>query len=208
MFFPYKVFDNFLEELDLQELSSIKLKDVNDTEKLVYHNRIFKNGHIESSCLKKEVIIRLHNNYHSKALELLKFFAPKKINLYEYSDFHIVIAGKNHSFPIHTDTPNKLLSGVIYLNPLINNGTKIYSKNKKKFFNIEWKKNRALFFARSDNTFHSYSSNGKSNRVTLIYNLMTTDIKGVCRVEKKFFLYLYLLFKMKLKNFILKFLNF
>ena len=205
-FFPHKVFDNFLQELDLKELNSIKLKDVNDTEKLVYHNRIFKNGQIESSCLKKEVIIRLHNNYHTRALELLKFFAPKKINLYEYSDFHIVIAGKNHSFPIHTDTPNKLLSGVIYLNPLINNGTKIYSKNKKNFLNIEWKKNRALFFARSDNTFHSYSSNGKSNRITLIYNLMTTDIKGVCRVEKKF--YLYFLVKMKLKNFILKFFNF
>ena len=49
------------------------------------------------------------------------------------------------------------------------------------------KKNRALF-SRTENTPHSYKSDGVSNRVTLIYNLMTTDIKGVYKIEKNFIL--------------------
>ena len=203
MFYRYEVIDNFLLENDFNELSLIDLKKVQNKEKKVYHNRIFKDGTIESSCIKKETIIRLHDNYHSKAINLLKKFAPEKVDLYEYSDFHIVISGKDHSFPIHSDTPNKLLSGVIYLSPEINLGTTLYSFDRKENLNIEWKKNRALFFSRTENTPHSYRSDGISNRVTLIYNLMTTDIKGVCKIERKF--YPFVLFKEKLNKYILKY---
>ncbi len=185
MFFKHKIIENFLNEQDFNELNSLKLSDVKDNENKVYHNRIFKDGNIESSCISNETIKRLHNNYHSKAINLLKIYAPDKENLYEYSDFHIVTAGKDHSFPIHTDTLNKLLSGVIYLSPDINNGTILYNMDKKHKLNVEWKKNRALFFSRSDKTLHSYRSDGKSKRVTLIYNLMTNNIKGVCKLEKK-----------------------
>ena len=185
MFFKHKIIENFLNEQDFNELSSLKLEDVKDNENKVYHNRIFKDGDIEPSCLSKETIKRLHNNYHLKALNLLRLYAPEKENLYEYSEFHIVTAGKNHSFPIHTDTLNKLLSGVIYLSPDKNSGTILYSADKKQSLNVDWKKNKALFFSRSDKTLHSYKSDGKSKRITLIYNLMTTDIKSVCRLEKK-----------------------
>ena len=68
MFYRYEVIDNFLLENDFNELSLIDLKEVQNKEKKVYHNRIFKNGTIESSCIKKETIIRLHDNYHSKAI--------------------------------------------------------------------------------------------------------------------------------------------
>ena len=189
MFFEHKIIENFLNEQDFSELNSLKLVDVKDNENKIYNNRIFKDGNIESSCISNETIKRLHNNYHSKAINLLKIYAPGKENLYEYSDFHIVTAGKDHSFPIHTDTLNKLLSGVIYLSPDINNGTILYSMDKKHKLNVEWKKNRALFFSRSDKTLHSYGSDGKSKRVTLIYNLMTNNIKGVCKLEKKNYLY-------------------
>tara|TARA_B100000035_G_C20886808_1_gene503059 strand:+ start:128 stop:745 length:618 start_codon:yes stop_codon:yes gene_type:complete len=205
MFFRHDVIDNFLLDNDLNELISIDLKKVHDKEKKVYHNRIFKNGVIESSCIKKETILRLHENYHSMAINILKKFAPKKIDLYEYSDFHIVISGKNHSFPIHSDTPNKLLSGVIYLKPDTNTGTTLYSSDKKETLEIKWKKNRALFFSRTENTPHSYKSDGVSNRVTLIYNLMTTDIKGVCKIEKKF--YPFILIKEKINKILSKFSN-
>ena len=35
----------------------------------------------------------------------------------EYSEFHIIETGADYKYPIHDDTPNKLLSGVIYLRP-------------------------------------------------------------------------------------------
>ena len=206
MFFKYEVIDNFMNEHDFNELCSLELNDVNSKEKKVYHNRIFKNGTIESSCIKKETIKKLHNNYHSKAIDLLRKYSPEKEKLYEYSDFHIVIAGKDHSFPIHNDTHNKLLSGVVYLSPDKNFGKNIFSKEKKEKKNIEWKKNRALFFSRTQNSFHSYESDGVSNRITLIYNLMTTNIRGVCKIEKNS--YLLFLIKQKLNKILLKYFNF
>ena len=62
-----------------------------------------------------------------------------KVQLYDYSEFCYIESGADFKFPIHDDTPNKLLSGVIYLKPNNNNGT-IFYKNKgdgKK--EIEWK---------------------------------------------------------------------
>ena len=90
--------------------------------------------------------------------------------------------------------------------PEKNIGTFIYSSNKKETKNVEWKQNRALFFSRTENTPHSYKSDGVSNRITLIYNLMTTNIKGVCKAEKTF--YPYVLFKQKMNKYFLKYFNF
>lgn len=202
MFDKIKVIDNFLTAQDFEELSSINLDKVKDREKKVYHNKIYKNGTIKPSCLNKETIQRLHNSYHFTALQILKEYSPEKLKLYEYSEFHIVITGKDYSYPIHTDTLNKLLSGVIYLAPKENSGTTLYSPDKKKFKTIEWKQNKGLFFSRTGKTYHSYKSNGISSRITLIYNLMTTDIKGVCKVEKTF--YPLFLLKNILEKFLLK----
>jgi hypothetical protein len=202
-----KIIENFLTEQDFQEITSIKLDEVKDKEKKVYHNKIFKNGTIEPSCLNKETVQRLHDNYHSTAFQILKEYSPEKIKLYEYSEFHIVKTGKDYAYPVHTDSHNKLLSGVKYLAPKENYGTSLYNSNKKKVKSIEWKQNKGLFFSRSKDTYHSYKSNGLSDRVTLIYNLMTTDIKGVCKIEKSFYPYVLLknlwgkfLFKIKLRK--------
>ena len=205
MFHKAEVIDNFLNKEDFKELSTLTLEDVKDNEKKVYHNRIYKDGTVESGCIKDESIKRLHKNYHSIAIKILAKYAPQKIELYHYSDFHIVKAGSNFSFPIHSDTHNKLLSGVIYLVPENNMGTTLYSADKKKSKIIEWKQNRALFFSRTDNTPHSYSSDSISDRITLIYNLMTLDIKGVCKAEKTFYPYVY--FKLKLNRYLLKYFN-
>ena len=59
----------------------------------------------------------------------------------------IIKSGKNYKFPIHDDTPNKLLSGVIYLYPEKNTGTLFYSDKKGSEKEIiDWKPNRAVFF--------------------------------------------------------------
>ena len=48
-----------------------------------------------------------------------------------------------------------------------------------------WRKqNRGFFFSRTEITsYHSYEGNKKDNRIALIYNLMTNNLKGVCEVE-------------------------
>ena len=65
MFDKIKIIENFLTEQDFQEITSIKLNEVKDKEKKVYHNKIFKNGAIEPSCLKKETIQRLQTKWGS-----------------------------------------------------------------------------------------------------------------------------------------------
>ncbi len=63
-------------------------------------------------------------------MKLLRKLNSEKADLYEYSEFGITDTGTNYNFPIHNDTPNKLLSFVIFLSPEKSEGTKFY-KNKK-----------------------------------------------------------------------------
>ena len=131
-----------------------------------------------------------------------------KLNLWEYSEFHIIETGSKYKYPIHRDTPFKLLSGVIYLSPKVNKGTILYEDKKgtnEKV--IDWKQNRALFFSRKENnSYHSYEGDNISTRRALVYNLMTTNMRGVCKAEKTF--YPYILFKQKINKYLLKYFNF
>jgi len=185
-----KIIDNFFSQEDFDEICSIQLKKIGRKELRVYHNSIDKNNNVKCDCIDPKFLKRLNDNYHFKTLNLLKEISPSKANLYDYSEFHIIETGADYKFPIHDDTPNKLLSGVIYVKPENNNGT-IFYKNKKGDGKkiIEWKMNRAVFFSRSEReTWHSYKGDGKSNRIALVYNLMTNRIKDVYRIEKKSYL--------------------
>ena len=182
-----KIIDNFLSKDDFNELSNLEVKETKCDNIDVYNNSIDKNGLIKASVIKNTTINRLFNNYHSKAIEILKELSSKKVDLYEYSEFHIINTGANYKFPIHDDTPNKLLSGVIYLKPIKNSGTYFYDNkkgdNKKE---VEWKQNRAVFFSRAEQkTWHSFKGDGVSSRLVLVYNLMTTNIKKVSEIENK-----------------------
>lgn len=186
----FKIVDNFLNEEDFNELCLLKLKQIKENEIIVYHNQINKNQEVKSECITEKTVRRLFKNYHEKAINLLKELNPKKVNLYEYSEFHIIETGANYKFPIHDDTPNKLLSGVVYLRPEKNSGTIFYeNKNGDGKKIIDWKQNRAVFFSRIERqTWHSYQGDGKSNRIALIYNLMTTNLREVCKIENKNYL--------------------
>ena len=185
-----KILDSFLEKKDLDDISSIKLEKVNKNEIRVYHNSIDKNNNTKTDCINSEILKRLQENYHDKAMNLLKELNPLKAELYDYSEFHIIETGADYQFPIHDDTPNKLLSGVIYIRPEKNSGTIFYENKKgngKKI--IDWEINRAVFFSRTEReTWHSYKGDGKSNRIALVYNLMTNRIKEVYDIEKKSYL--------------------
>ena len=123
-------------------------------------------------------------------MNILKEICPEKTSLYDYSDFTIIKTKKNSKFPIHDDTPNKLLSGVIYLHPEKNSGTIFYSDKKGSNKTIiDWKPNRAVFFSRKEKeTWHSYEGDGNNDRIALVYNLMTNKLKKVYEIEKKNYL--------------------
>ena len=181
-----KIIRNFFDKEDLDYINSIKLsKKVEDKQSIIYHNKITKEGKIESELLDHKFLKSLQNKYHPIAIKLLKELCPQKVDLYEYSDFHVVETGKNFHFPIHDDIPNKLLSGVIYIRPEKNSGTVFYeTKNGEGKNTVEWEVNKAIFFSRVERqTWHSYSGDGNSNRITIVYNLMTNNIKKVFEIE-------------------------
>ena len=186
-----KIIDNFLKDQDFSDLCSLNINTVERNSVKVYHNSVYNNGQIKNDCIDKDTLKRLVKNYNHKALELLEELNPKKVDLYEYAEFNIIETGADYKFPIHDDTPNKLLSGVVYLKPEKNSGTIFYDNKKgqgKK--EIEWRPNRAVFFSRSEKeTWHSYEGDGVSNRLALVYNLMTNDIKGVCKAENKIYFF-------------------
>lgn len=181
----FKVIDNFLKQDHFEKLRDLQLEYNGPKTATVYRNIIDNNGGTDLSCLSENLIKTFYDEYTSIGLQILKELSPKKVELFDYSEFSIIETGKDYSFPIHRDIPTKLLSGVIYLTPQKNNGTYIYeNKNGKNKKVIEWKQNRAFFFSRSEeSSWHSYEGDKISNRIVLVYNMMTKDLKRVCEIE-------------------------
>ena len=187
--YKIKVIDNFLLEDDFKHLCKIVSQDQKEDQIKVYHNEINNDGIIKSN-MDSNLLRKIHKNYHARAIEILKELNIEKVDLYDYSDFTIVVTSKDKTFPIHDDTPNKLLSGVIYLMPEKNFGTYFYNDRKgSNKTGVEWKQNRAVFFSRKEReTWHSYQGDNIQNRIALVYNLMTNRIKEVYKIERKNYL--------------------
>ena len=203
-----KIIDDFLLKEDFEKLCKLELKRLKNNEIHVYHNEISGNKIIKNDLIEKDFLFHLNKKYTDRGLEILRELCPEKLNLYEYSDFTLIHTGSNYKFPIHDDTPNKLLSGVIYLKPEVNKGTFFYKDkegNEKK--EIEWKQNRAVFFARKEKkSWHSYEGDKNSPRIALVFNLMTTDISSVAKYEQTNFLSTYVRFK--INPYLYRFFNF
>ena len=185
MFVDYEVLDDFLKPEHFNIIKDLDLGKLSNNEIQNFSNKFYKNNKIENSCLDPIFIKDLFESYHNKCLSLLEKLNKKKMQLWDYSEFQIVETGSHYEYPIHRDSPLKLLSGIVYISPNENTGTLLYSdksgNNKKE---ILWKPNRALFFSRDENnSFHSYEGNKKSTRRALVYNLMTNDLKKVCEIE-------------------------
>ena len=203
-----KIIENFLNTEDLRNLCSLNLNLVKHNEIKVYQNIITGNNIMKSDCINHELLKGLNDRYHKKALDILKELNPEKLNLYDYSEFYIIETGSNYKFPIHDDIPNKLLSGVVYLKPEKNSGTFFYkSKKGDEKKEVEWKINRAVFFSRAEKeTWHSYQGDGKSNRIVLVYNLMTNKLKDVYKIEGRS--YLFGLLRYKINYYLYKYFKF
>lgn len=181
-----EIIDDFLDKEDLNSLQNLKLKNTPDGKMNVYVKKIDKADKISGSGIEDETALKFQKSYHDKAMKLLKKLNSEKADLYEYSEFGITDTGTNYNFPIHNDTPNKLLSGVIFLSPEKSEGTKFYKNKKGDGENsIEWKVNRGVFFSRLENhSWHSFNNGENGVRRVLIYNLMTYDVKRVCEIER------------------------
>jgi|TARA_Y100000389_G_scaffold205146_1_gene264117 hypothetical protein len=172
-----KIVDNFLESSDLELLVEFINKS----------RRVDKNGLNINKIEDSELVKKLNSAYHIKVMNILQQLFPQKVELYDYTQFALIETGSNFKFPIHDDDPNKILSGVVYIQPQKNIGTKFYSNKKGDVLEIvEWKINRAVFFSRKERkSWHSYEGDGKQNRIALVYNLMTKNIKKVYEIENK-----------------------
>lgn len=207
--YKIKIFNNFLQNNDLKELTAYAKNLDNNNNIDVFHNKIDLNNKILNATINKKLLIRLNKKYLKKAISILRELNPKKIDLIDYSDFTIIKTKKNKKFPIHDDTFDKLLSGVVYLYPKKNVGTIFYNtKNGKNRNVIDWKINRAVFFSRKEReTWHSYEADKYNNRIVLVFNLMTkkNSLKRVLDIENNNYIigklrnilnpYLYRLFK-------------
>ena len=187
--YKIKIFDDFLEAEDLKELSIYVKNLYSNCDIHVFHNKIDLNNKILDASIDKDLLTKLNKKYLEKGISILKELNEEKVSLIDYSDFTIIKTKKNKKFPIHDDTFNKLLSGVVYLHPENNVGTIFYNtKNGKDKNVIEWKINRAVFFSRIEReTWHSYEADNVNDRITLIFNLMTNEknLKEVLDIEKK-----------------------
>ena len=204
--YKIKIVDDFFNEDDFNELCNLKIAKKSDEKFKMFHNEISGNKILKSS-IDEKLLIKL-NKYHLKAMEILKELSPEKFNLYDYSDFVLILTDKNAKFFFHDDTPNKLLSGVIYLIPEKNSGT-IFSNNRKgtNSEKVDWKQNRAVFFSRKEReTWHTYEGDGVSNRLALVYNLNSNRLKEVYKAEKKNYFYGNL--RYKLNPYLYRFLKF
>ena len=128
--FKFKIIDNFLDKENFEKLKLLELESVPVNFTKVYHNEIDKNDKILKLSLDENLIRSIHKNHHNKIFKILEELDYEKSKLYEYSDISLIKCGKGYKFPIHDDTPNKLLSCVIYIYPNNNCGTILY-ENKK-----------------------------------------------------------------------------
>lgn len=172
--------DNFLSKNHLDCISKIPF-DTKPNEWHILKHKIYINGKVEilgnvgnkpDLGLSIDIIKSIHEKHHDYMLACLQDLAPEKLQNYHFTELNVVNTGKNVSFPIHTDTSDKLLSVVVYIAPEKNDGTYLYeTKDGKNPQVIEWKTNKAFIFSRTDDTWHSYKGDGISNRLTLVYNL-------------------------------------
>ena len=96
----------------------------------------------------------------------------KNINMSHNNIFGFEFArqSKKYQYKIHTDVKEKKYSFVLYVGKT-GSGTKLYDKNKNLVKVCDWEMNGGIGFARSDYSFHSYDSEEKEIRKTIVINV-------------------------------------
>ena len=86
-------------------------------------------------------------------------------------DTHIsVVRPLPYKHIIHDESADKILSIILYVTPILNKGTLMYTADDEKTLakTAPWKQNSAFVFCgRDQSTWHSFESDETNNRVTL-----------------------------------------
>ena len=169
---PYIIQDNFLSAKHFNYLIKFSNQKIKDNGLGISKNKIWLDGKVEGK-LNSNYLNDFYNDYSQNLFAFLEKLAPERIPSVKWLEVNLVWTGKNFKFSIHEDSPNKLLSVVIYLYPKENIGTILYSdKNGNDKTIVNWVQNRALIFAREEGvTWHSYEGDGISTRFALVVNL-------------------------------------
>ena len=107
-----KIIENFLNTEDLDGLCSLDIKPVGPNEIKVYQNIITGDQVSRNDCIDLKLLKDMNDRYHNLAMKILRELNPKKVSLYDYSEFYIIETGSNYKFPIHDDIPNKILNKI------------------------------------------------------------------------------------------------
>lgn len=174
---PYCVIDNFFEKKDFEKIILVinKLNTPHlSGSKVITLSKRTKS--IPKNLL--ELLLKLEKKYESKAKDILNVISPYKLKLHDSTRLTLAITPPGCEYPVHEDSIDKILTGVIYLKPESNFGTFIYKDQKdKKPFELDWKVNRGFFFSREHNkTWHSYKSETNSPRFTCVIVFSTNQL--------------------------------
>ena len=159
----YAVVEDFLPQHLLDEVMEIyNTYDINYSSSGIYSSLIKEPLNPQIKEVAKEFI--------SKAFDKLNI--NNKPGSVDNIRNNIVFRTPNHKYIVHRDSPQKLLSIVVYLVPEKADGTSIHNIDQSYSHDVEWEINRALAFVPSDDTWHSIDSKIPTDRITLNINVM------------------------------------
>lgn len=170
----YEIVDNFLKLEDLAYLQNLlgSLEPKSDSP-TSFRSR--KSYSPDKNIISKEKLLELEETYLPRAMKILQSLAPHKLDLVDDAAFNLQSTPPNYSYPVHLDASEKVLSGVVYLQPTISTGTFIHKGlDDVSGEEVPWAVNRAFFFSRTPtDSWHSYKGDGIGFRWVLIFNLIT-----------------------------------
>jgi len=174
----YKIVDNFLKPEDLEYLQAKlpTLKPKPDIPTSFYSK---KSLGPDQNTIDSDKLLQLEEHYVPHAMEILRELAPRKINLVDDVAFNLQSTPPHYTYPIHLDSNQKVLSGVVYLQPTESTGTFLHKNSRDiKGEEVPWKVNRAFFFSRNPvDSWHSYKGDEVGVRWVLVFNLLTSKLR-------------------------------
>ena len=170
----YEIVDNFLKLEDLAYLQSLlgSLEPKSDSPTSFRSRKCYSP---DKNIISQEKLLELEVTYIPRAMKILQSLAPHKLDLVDDAAFNLQSTPPNYSYPVHLDASEKVLSGVVYLQPNISTGTFIHKGlDDVSGEEVPWAVNRAFFFSRTPtDSWHSYKGDGVGFRWVLIFNLIT-----------------------------------
>jgi len=160
---PYAIVDDFLPQELLDEVMEIyNTYDITYTSTGVYSSSIREPLNSQITEVAKEFINKAFNKLN---------ISNRKGSLEKIRNL-LVFRTPHHQYYIHVDSPEKLLSIVVYLVPTNADGTIIHNTDQSYSHDIKWRVNRALAFVPSEDTWHSIDSKVPTDRITLNISVM------------------------------------